>query len=1120
MAKKSDSNKKAKDVSNEPSKAKLKKGKATANDVACWDSDGNTKIVTQRLKEMFVEMGQKTKIENGQNPAERAVFRKQHGVAYGTFTVKQDIDPAYRKGIFEADSYECVARFSSDTTPTSPDLHSTLGLGLKLFGVTGPTLMGEGTTADFIFQNIDRFFARDAQQMCSFTTAGVVDKDYDSYINKHPKLGAILTAMEKVEASCLSASYWAILPFKLGESNIVKYRVVPEDTDRGAPFNDVNYLGLDLAQRLRNKSAKFRFEIQLRTNDATMPLNDAQVVWSTKESPYICIAELEFPQQDICAIGQAQFGSNLAFNIWRTLPANAPLGSIAEARKVVYAASAEARHQANGQQLQEPSMINPPFIGNTDEDSDCIVKAGIYPPIGVMRLGNSENEFFIGPLVDNPAPKLDENAYRDKTGALKRQAAQFRIYGFNAAGKAIKELTADNAKIEWHAHLANQKSSWYQFQIALDIPDAATAPLSMLRNIDVTDRNSLIIDGGAQKISKANVKKGPVFKGKFQEKEVYLGEMQTDEKGRLIMLGGRGVSENLKGDIAITFANNEGWYDDISDGPVTAEVEYNGVKLKVDPAWVICGPPDYAPMQKSVRTMWDLMRDIAVNSGMMHRPIRPSFVKDILPIFERMTNLQWVNAGFAAAFGWGGQFDYTTNQWKAKLNDPSSANLEMRRTISNNFRRYDVSGAEAPQLWPWLYGDAISIPSLGSVRQHSTLSDLQLSFIDQWVKGDFDADYVDMTGCPHIPDPIELDKLPVAEQPDMLTKAAMEFCLADAFHPGCEMTWPMRTTGMYSAPFRLKHAPKLPLVDTSYYGPVMGSDIITLAQGPLLGGQVPGGITRWMAIPWQTDTASCRDGYTSPYDPYLPTFWPARVPNNMLNEERYKETMNEQLSEETRKQAFAYRAAWLDDLPLDGAAPNYTNQINCMVKNFDKLAVVQARPGVSNDPNFPPHMQVGITPSKEHEEELLKANLVELRELLKLSKSTNTLMFEQLDAAVLQLEAERAPKKLRATSLTTEEVEADLTTRIKQSLVESLVAPSSKLLAKSATKTGTTADPATNLIAQIRTELLLDVQPNPRAEQLLKLVSLEKPKSKDRPSTRINLGVTEKANRFSVYMPK
>ena len=983
-------------------KKKDTREKPTANNVKCWDSSGSTKLVTERLKEMFVEMGQKTRIEKGQSPAERAVFRKQHGIAYGEFVINSDLPEEFKKGIFAGTRYDCAVRFSSDTTPTSPDLHSTLGIGLKLFGVEGPKLFGVGTNADFIFQNIDRFFARDAQQMCAFTTAGVVDRDYEAYINKHPKLSGILQAMKKEEASCLSASYWAILPFKLGESNIVKYRLVPDQEYKGAPFDTDNYLKLDLEKRLRNGDSTFRFEIQLRTNDETMPLNDAQDVWSTKESPYFCIAKLHLPQQDITAIGQAEFGSNLSFNIWRTLEAHKPLGSIADVRKEVYAASAQTRHQANGQQQQEPKKINTAFQENTDEASDCIVRAGIYPPIGVMRVGNSEDEYFIGPLVDEPEIHDDSYAYRDKTGALKRQAAQFRIYGFNAAGKAVKELTMDNAKITWHSHLANQKASWYQFQIALDIPDAFNpeVPPSLLRNIDVKDRSELLIDGGHKSVSKPNATKGNTFKGKFMGKSVYLGEMHTDDKGRLIMLGGHGKSENIQGNIAVTFANNEGWHDDISDGPVTAEVEYEGVQLKVDPAWVICAPPDYAPMQKSVRTMWDLMRSVAVESELLARPARPSFSKDILPIFERMTNLQWVNAGFAAAFGWGGQFNYTSVEWVKRLNDPSSANIEMRHTISNNFRRFDQSGAEAPQLWPWLYGDAVAIPTRGSVRQHSTLSKLQLEFLDQWAKGDFDADFVDTTGCPHRPPAKKIDDYPVDEQPDMLTKAAMDFCLADAFHPGCEMTWPMRSSGMYSKPFRLKHAPKTPKIDHQYYGSTMNSDVITLPTGPLMGGQVPGGITRWMAVPWQTDTASCRDGYTKTYDPYLPTFWPARVPNNILSEKRYKQTIDSQLSEETRREAFAYRYFWLDDLPLDGETPVNINQINAMVKYFDKLAIVQHRPGVTDNQNFPAEMQIGVVPNKEQNARLLEDTEARLREILSnrtLNKEEGALLQTTLD---------------------------------------------------------------------------------------------------------------------------
>ena len=634
--------------------------------------------------------------------------------------------------------------------------------------------------------------------------------------------------------------------------------------------------------------------------------------------------------------------------------------------------------------------------------SNRIVKAAIYPPIGVMRVGNSKHEYFIGPLVDEPEVKSDIYAYRDKTGALKRQAAQFRVYGLNKNGKAVAELTMENAEITWHSQLANQKSSWYQFQIALDIPDAQSSdiPPSLLRNIDVKDRDSLSIIGKPQQVSKRNVKGGHTFEGKFFDKTVYLGEMRTDKKGRLIMLGGHGLSANVDGNIAVTFANNEGWHDDMSDGPVTAEVKYKGKKLEVDPAWVICAPPDYAPMQKSVRTMWDLMRSVAVEAKMMVAPEKPSFTKDILPIFERMTNLQWVNAGFAAAFGWGGQFNYTSLEWVKKLNDPSAANLEMRRTISNNFRRYGESGAEAPQLWPWLYGDAVAIPTQGSERQHCTLSKLQLKFLDQWVNGDFISDFNGFKKGKVRP----IDRYPVSEQPDMLTKAAMDFCLADAFHPGCEMTWPMRTSGMYMAPFRLKHAPKEPKTDYYYYGSTMDQGVLGMSAGPLLGGQVPGGITRWMAVPWQTDTASCRDGYTTSYDPYLPTFWPARVPNNILGEEDYKKTLNPKLPLEERRLAFSERYFWLDDLPLDGEAPTQTNQINAMVKYFDKLAIVQHRPGVKNNQNFPPEMQIGLVPTKEQEAALFDEVMKEISAILD-TKKLNKREMRVLDSTMEVLAA-------------------------------------------------------------------------------------------------------------------
>ncbi len=937
----------------------------TANDVSCWDC---AEHATERLEELFVGLIQRQRIENGQRPARRTVFLKQHGVACGFFRPLEDLPEDLRVGTFAHAELPCWVRFSSDTQPTSPDLHSTLGIGIKLFHVPGPKLLGESDTADFILQNHDVFFVDDAEEFCRFTTAGVVDGDYPAYLRRHPKTARILDEMEKAEASCLTTTYWAILPFAFGTDGAgarryVKYRLVPEGQEEGEPFDERDYLALDLASRLRRGAARFRFEIQFRQGDE--PLDRATVRW---KGEWTHIADLVFPRQDIEARGQGDYGRNLAFNIWRTPPEQQPQGSIAEARRVVYEGSADQRRLANGVTLTEPveparccpysraqagaatTEAEPAIFGErpaSTERDDCIVRAAIYPPIGVCRVGNSPGGFYLGPEVPYPLP-LAPGAYRDSKGRLKREAARFRVYGLNALGEAVRELTADEAEIEWRVELGNQKSSWYEFQLAQDIPEAADAPAQLLRNPTVSDRAALRIMPGKRKISGKDVsgREYAFADGEFMGKEVYLGELRTDRAGRLLVLGGHGVSASYGGGKAVTFANNDGWHDDTSDGPVTARVTYQGVELRVKPAWVVCAPPNYGPQQKSVRTMWDLMRSVAVDAGLLARPARPSFRDDIQPIFERLSDLQWVNKGFAAAFGFRGPFELASPDWLACLSDPSPANLELRRTLANNFRHYDVD-SWSPVPWPWVYGDAMSIPAAHTPRQNNALSKLQLWFLDQWVEGNFDADY-----DPHHQPPRSLEEAPLAEQPDLLTRAAMEFCLADAFHPGCEMTWPMRQAGMYQSAFRVKHRKRgNPEVG---YGAQL-SDNWTLPDGPINGGQSPGSITRWMAVPWQTDTSSCRSGYDAKYDPYVPTFWPARVPNEVMSREGYAIVMNQGLPRSERLQAFANRANWLEPLGLD---KSYTHQINHMIHHFGEMGVVEVQPGLPGDPDFPDWMQV------------------------------------------------------------------------------------------------------------------------------------------------------------------
>ncbi|WP_373371904.1 LodA/GoxA family CTQ-dependent oxidase [Archangium lansingense] len=71
--------------------------------------------------------------------------------------------------------------------------------------------------------------------------------------------------------------------------------------------------------------------------------------------------------------------------------------------------------------------------------------------------------------------------------------------------------------------------------------------------------------------------------------------MRTDDKGRLLVLGGFGQSNSLDGSPPTTFANNEGWHDDTSDGPVRATVTIGDRVLEAEPAMVVVAPPNYGP---------------------------------------------------------------------------------------------------------------------------------------------------------------------------------------------------------------------------------------------------------------------------------------------------------------------------------------------------------------------------------------------------------------------------------------------------------------------------------------------------------------------------------------------
>ena len=195
--------------------------------------------------------------------------------------------------------------------------------------------------------------------MCVFTDLALKGRIQDWFAD-HPETKTILAEMQKREESVLTATYWSVLPYACGPGVAVKYRLSPEATGgTRAADEDPNRLRSDLAVRLASGEAAFTLEIQLPLPGQALPIDRATQRWAEASAPFVRVARIEIPKQDVQIEGQEVYGESLAFSPWRVPEANRPLGSIAELRRVAYPASAANRHYVNGAPEAEPHKPRP-----------------------------------------------------------------------------------------------------------------------------------------------------------------------------------------------------------------------------------------------------------------------------------------------------------------------------------------------------------------------------------------------------------------------------------------------------------------------------------------------------------------------------------------------------------------------------------------------------------------------------------------------------------------------------------------------------------------------------------------------------------------------------------------
>ncbi|KAF9803150.1 hypothetical protein IEO21_09749 [Rhodonia placenta] len=530
----------------------------------------------------------------------------------------------------------------------------------------------------------------------------------------------------------------------------------------------------------------------------------------------------------------------------------------------------------------------------------------IYPPIGIARVGDSgfdlvtgvtrgEPQYFFPPEVPGhdqfPPGDLVNSAFRDSSQRIKRQAVVFHVYAFNKNNEILGEVhPGSGVTITWTVHVVNSKPSFFKFRGICAILGAH--PHSELNLIQESIGRhlqsyetpmcslTLIVDPGQLSITVEATGKmknswfpitGSFYGSQATPTLVSLGQISTDDKGRLIFVAGAGYSRcvsepkqpHFQPDIISEFDSID-WVDDVCDGWVNAAVTYTsmtrtGVKMvsvQARKATVMSAPPKFAWGVHAPTTLYDIIEDIYVEAKGWKAPSTVQFYEHIWPALGGTYELSWVNQQAFQGHGPAGMGNFIPLEGDLASKDASHDKL--RREVFKRLRKpqYEDPAQASTMYMPRLSGDdgdAIEpgqvIPSTGvPIKRFSALTGLQYSRFEKWAAGTFSAD------PPRWKDYESIEKVPLQLQPLALTLAALEHSTGDPLYPGLETYWIAKDPAIYLSdalfsqstdipPFRIDHA-KIK----------------------------PGDLSRGLSLPWQSDFSLCETHW-----------WPSGRPDDVIN---------------------------------------------------------------------------------------------------------------------------------------------------------------------------------------------------------------------------------------------
>jgi hypothetical protein len=293
----------------------------------------------------------------------RDAHPKMHGCLRGEFVIEPNLSEEWRIGIFsQIRKFPAWIRFSNQSGTVAPDSKGDIrGVALKLMGVDGEKLLPnetQETTHDFILISENRFVTKDVAEfdgLVGALTGGTLKLLW--FFLTHPRAARNLWVSLKRIGNPLGIRYFSVAPYLLG-NRAVKYCLTPCDAPEAfVPDNPSDdYLREAMVKQLGSRAVTFDFSVQLQVDGYTTPIEDPGVAWDEAVSPFRKLATLTIPSQVFDTPERREFGDNLSFNPWRCLSEHRPLGGISRARRQVYQALSQFRHERNEAPRSEPSV--------------------------------------------------------------------------------------------------------------------------------------------------------------------------------------------------------------------------------------------------------------------------------------------------------------------------------------------------------------------------------------------------------------------------------------------------------------------------------------------------------------------------------------------------------------------------------------------------------------------------------------------------------------------------------------------------------------------------------------------------------------------------------------------